>query len=175
MHKTLWILALALLCALAPASAKTPDGQTPSEETICDGQIGAAYGLCNAYCEAMDCESPAPHASLTACTRVLNNFMKHTGEMPPCAATCPCPEELPLFAAFVDGTQPIDECIATPETISVTAADMQFSIVVSATEGVCSDNGLPPFVPLTEAEAQVCRLLLRDTAFAQGVSCVPPE
>jgi hypothetical protein len=175
MQKSLWVLALALLCALAPASAKTPDGQTPSEETICDGQIGAAYGLCNAYCEAMDCESPAPHASPTACTRVLNNFLKHTGQMPPCAATCPCPEELPLFAAFVDGTQPIQSCIAATETISVSAEDGQFSIVVSAEGGFCSDNGEEPFVPLTADEAQVCRLLLRDTAAAQGVACVPPE
>lgn len=175
MQKSLWILALALLCALAPASARTPDGQTPSEETVCDGQIGAAYGLCNAYCEAMDCESPTPHASPTACTKVRNNYLKHTGQPLPCEATCPCPESLPLFAAFVDGTQPIQECIATPETISVSAADQQFSIVVSAEGGFCSDNGMPPLVPLTDAEALVCRLLLRDTAEDQGVACVLPE
>lgn len=174
MHKFLYVLPLALLTAL-PLAARTPDGQTPSEETVCDGQIGAAYGLCNAYCEAMDCESPAPQASATACERVLNNYMKHTGQMPPCAATCPCPESLPLFAAFVSGEQPVEECVATEETISVSAADQQFSIVVSATEGLCSDNGLPPFVPLIEDEALVCRLLLRDTAAAQGVACVTPE
>ncbi|MEA2560485.1 MAG: hypothetical protein QOH06_1989 [Acidobacteriota bacterium] len=174
MQKTLCFVALSLL-ATFPAAAKTPDGQTPSEETICDGQIGAAYGLCNAYCEAMDCESPAPHASPTACAKVLKNYMKHTGMMPPCAVTCPCPEELPLFAAFVAGTQPIEECFATDDTISVTAEDQEFSIVVSAEGGFCSDNGEPPLVPLTPAEALVCRLLLRDTAEAQGVACVPPE
>jgi hypothetical protein len=176
MQRTLCVLTLALLSAFS-ATASTPDGQTPSQETICDGQIGAAYGLCNAYCEAMDCESPAPHASPTACTRVLNNYLKHTGMMPPCAVTCPCPESLPLFAAFVDGSQPIDECIATEETISVTAADGQFSIVVSAEGGFCRDNEEGPSMPLTPAEALVCRLLLRDTAAGQAVPvmCVPPE
>jgi len=38
-------------------SAKTPDGKTPSEETICDPVKSAhpgLYGLCVAYCEARD-------------------------------------------------------------------------------------------------------------------------
>ena len=37
--------------------AQTPDGLTPSEETVCDRYEGNAFGLCNAYCEAMDCDS----------------------------------------------------------------------------------------------------------------------
>lgn len=174
MQKSLCILALALLAAL-PAAASTPDGQTPSEETICDDQVGAAYGLCTAYCEAMDCDSPAPHASATACEHVLANFMRHAGTPPPCDVVCPCPEHLPLFAAFVNMTEPIEECIITPVTINVSAADNQFSAVVSTAEGFCSDNGMPPFVPLTQAEGRVCRLLLRDTAAAQGVACMLPE
>jgi len=172
MRKSLCILSLAFLVALLPASAKTPDGQTPAEETVCDDQSGAAYGLCTAYCEAMDCDSPAPHASPTGCSRVAANYTRITGEPLPCDVTCPCPEELPLFAAFVNGTEPVVECAATPTTISVSAADQEFSIVVSTAEGFCSDNGLAPFVPLTGAEALVCRLLLRDTAEAQGIACV---
>ena len=35
--------------------AKTPDGLTPAEETVCDGLTGKAFGICNAYCEAKDC------------------------------------------------------------------------------------------------------------------------
>ncbi len=50
--------------------------QTPDEETVCDGFEGAAYGLCNAYCEAMDCDSKEPQASDTACEKVFANFMK---------------------------------------------------------------------------------------------------
>ena len=37
--------------------AKTPDGETPHAEHICEAArlTGQAYGLCNAYCEAQDC------------------------------------------------------------------------------------------------------------------------
>lgn len=174
MRKPLCIMSLALL-AVIPAAAKTPDGQTPSEETVCDGLQGAAYGQCTAYCEAMDCDHPAHRASDKACANKRLKFMQLTGTPPPCDATCPCPRFLPLFNAFVEGTEPIEECIITPTTISVSAADLQFSIVVSADGGFCSDNLLPPIVPLTDAEAQVCRLLLRDTAAGQGVPCVGPE
>jgi len=42
-----------------PAFAKTPDGQTPAEETVCDqlkddGYTKGLYGLCVAFCEAQD-------------------------------------------------------------------------------------------------------------------------
>ena len=36
--------------------AQTSDGQTPGEETVCDGLSGGAFGICTAYCEAKDCE-----------------------------------------------------------------------------------------------------------------------
>jgi hypothetical protein len=33
---------------LQTSSAKTPDGMPPSEEEVCSGLQGAAFGLCNA-------------------------------------------------------------------------------------------------------------------------------
>ena len=55
-------------------------------EETCNDLEGAAYGLCNAYCEAMDCDGE-PEASDKACERVLNNYMKKTGsEMPLCGS-----------------------------------------------------------------------------------------
>ena len=66
------------------AFAQTPDGETPAEETICDGQVGAAFGLCNAYCEAMDCDSVDAQASPIACEKVATKYMNITGAMPPC-------------------------------------------------------------------------------------------
>ncbi len=39
------------------AVAKTPDGQTPAEETVCDvlqSDTPGLYGVCVAYCEAQD-------------------------------------------------------------------------------------------------------------------------
>src|SRR5688572_18899158 len=100
MRKSLLILGVgALLTWSVPAVASTPDGQTPSRETVCDLEEGAAYGLCTAYCEAMDCESAAPHASETACSRVGDKFLQITGRQVPCSVSCPC-ERLPLFASI---------------------------------------------------------------------------
>jgi len=53
--------------------AQTPDGETPAIEDICAawGLSGKVQGLCNAYCEAMDCDALSPFASIQACDRVL--------------------------------------------------------------------------------------------------------
>lgn len=48
-----------LFLAGGSAPAKTPDGSTPAEETVCDELRDATsglYGLCVAFCEAQDCE-----------------------------------------------------------------------------------------------------------------------
>lgn len=85
------LLALGVCMSFAGvALAQTPDGETPAEETVCDDESGAAFGLCNAYCEAMDCESDDPQASANACTRVGDKFEQITGRIPPCEISCPC-------------------------------------------------------------------------------------
>ncbi len=67
--------------------AQTADGETPAQETVCDdaGFTAALWGLCNAYCEAMDCDHEKPQASATACDRILANFHRFSGgQDPPC-------------------------------------------------------------------------------------------
>ena len=54
-----------------------------SQTQDCYDLDGAAYGLCNAYCEAMDCDGE-PQASEKACEKVLVNYVKITGDVPPC-------------------------------------------------------------------------------------------
>jgi hypothetical protein len=81
------ILIAVLIFTLGPlaARAKTPDGAPPSVETVCSALQGAAFGLCNAYCEAQDCDvHPRP-----SCAQLLANFRRITG-MPsfPCDAVC---------------------------------------------------------------------------------------
>jgi hypothetical protein len=56
------LLVPALAVALT-ADAKTPDGQNPAQERICDsltedGVTKGLYGLCVAFCEAQDIASP---------------------------------------------------------------------------------------------------------------------
>lgn len=171
MNKNLTLAAAFLVLAI-PAMASTPDGQTPSEETICDDQSGAAYGLCTAYCEAMDCDSAAPHASATACSRVGSKFLQFTGNPVPCDVSCPCPEALPLFAAFVSGTETIEACISGEGMTNVGNASAFVSVMADNT---CSDNGQAPFIQLTVAEANACRELLRQASVSTGVVCMTPE
>ncbi len=75
-----------------PMQFGTPDDDPPSVETVCDGESGAAFGLCNAYCEAMDCDlGEEANASPTACGKVRDRYMQLTGEDLPCeASVCPC-------------------------------------------------------------------------------------
>ena len=86
-HKS---MALALFATLgtsltAPVSAKTPDGKTPAEESVCDDVANNLFGLCNSYCEAIDCDSDEAHAE--GCDSVYSNYLeKSGGEPPPCEA-----------------------------------------------------------------------------------------
>lgn len=64
---------------------QTPDAQTPSQESVCDGLSGAAFGLCNAYCEAQDCDVH----ERPSCERLRRNFLRVTGSsIFPCDARC---------------------------------------------------------------------------------------
>jgi hypothetical protein len=86
--QTFLILASFLfLFSTGAVSAKTPDGMTPSEESVCDIYNDKLYGLCVAYCEAMDCGDPYQRATNQACESVEKNFMKKSGgQLPACAA-----------------------------------------------------------------------------------------
>ena len=86
MVKYLMTATMLAVLAFTPMSlAQTADGMTPAEETVCDDLNGALYGLCVAYCEAMDCHLGDQFASDRACERVLTNYMTHSeGDMPPC-------------------------------------------------------------------------------------------
>jgi len=91
MKKTLILLAISMSFVFPTTWAQTADGDTPAEEDVCDGQVGAAFGLCNAYCEAMDCDSDSPNANELACLEVKDHFMTLTGNPSlPCENTCPC-------------------------------------------------------------------------------------
>ena len=84
MSRRVTICAAVALMTLIGTYAETPDGEPPSVENICDGQEGSAFGLCNSYCEALDCDSDTPQASQKACEKVLVNFDKASGATMPC-------------------------------------------------------------------------------------------
>ena len=117
-HLTL-VFALLLVCTGA-AVAQTPDGLPPALETVCDAETGSAFGWCNAYCEAMDCElandgAPLtePKASATACGKVLTKFEQATGRGMPCEVSCPCtdnPDVFLLWGLYLSGVIPGFTC-----------------------------------------------------------------
>jgi hypothetical protein len=91
-----WFVPMAVL-SLSPARlaiAQTSDGTPPSQEDVCDGLSGEAFGLCIAYCEALDCDSV--DGDRTACQSLRRNFERVTGS--------------PIF--------PCDEAVATPTSTS---------------------------------------------------------
>lgn len=156
--------------------AKTPDGRTPAEETVCDGQAGAAFGLCNAYCEAMDCDSPDHRASDAACSSVRRQYERKTGRPIPCEIVCPCATYFPLFADLGEGVAQVEQCVANDEIISVVTPEGTFAVVDGlATPPFCSVNLEPPLLEITPLEVVACRDFLRRAAAAQGVACVFPE
>jgi hypothetical protein len=180
---TLLLLGLAILATPA-AYARTPDGETPAEESDCDGLSGAAYGLCNAYCEAMDCDSAAPNANETACLKVLSDFTKHSTELIPCArAICPCWDAADvesLFGVCVDVLDlPVDcgdgavsqQLLGTAISCTEAPRAGQHILIAVVTAyppivGECWINDVPSLedgqIPVTEGEANACRQLLKD-------------
>lgn len=90
MKLPMFVFTAALLLLAPPLLAQT-------ESTVCDFEVGAAFGLCTAYCRAMDCDSANPQATPTACARVLDNWNKHTA-----SRTIPCEVEpaKPVDGAF---------------------------------------------------------------------------
>lgn len=66
---------------------KTPDGETPSTETVCDVYKeleGDAFGICNAFCEAKDC---AYSSEINGCDELLKQWEDLGGGRLPCAPT----------------------------------------------------------------------------------------
>ncbi len=170
------LLSLCMLLAFANASpAQTPDGSTPAEETVCDGETGAAYGLCNAFCEAMDCETDDPQASAIACGKVKGKYQQITGHEPPCLAqplSCPCIELMPDFLEAANA--PVSACIDASSTegssFVLLSAGVPVAVAVPGLGGSC---GLlaGTQIEITEAEGLACIDFLRAKAAAAGVTC----
>jgi hypothetical protein len=62
---------------------------------ICATDSGAAYGLCLAFCETMECADEEPAATDRACLQLKNTYIQLTGK-----AALPCEE----------GREPLEAC-----------------------------------------------------------------
>ena len=64
-------------------------GQAVADDNPCADEIGAGYGLCMAYCDAMNCdEIEFQEATDAACERVSANYLKIVGHPIP-GLVCP--------------------------------------------------------------------------------------
>jgi hypothetical protein len=107
-------------------------------EDVCQdaGLTGKGFGLCTAYCEAMDCDSESPNANVTACGEVQSKFLETTGlgEMPCGTGTgeppvselaCPCDFGLDTWLASgeldsLNLQYPEKACVVTSEVAVLT-------------------------------------------------------
>ena len=72
-----FLTALAVtLVSMAAAAGAPALAQGMSDDSACAiaGLLGEEFGLCNAYCEAMDCDADNPQASAKACEKVKAKF-----------------------------------------------------------------------------------------------------
>jgi hypothetical protein len=162
-----------LLTFTGAALAQTPDGLPPARETVCDAETGAAYGFCNAYCEAMDCDSDAPNASATACGKVRSKFQNVAGRDVPCELSCPC-TSIPQFNAVLEG---VNFCSTNSVVtlLSVTGQELDPYIGADPTSCAYLDflGGVGIILPATPEESTACHQLLREAAASRNVTCNP--
>lgn len=180
-------VALLSLCLLPVASgAKTPDGMTPAEETVCDELQGAKrglYGLCVAYCEAQDCDSielaisgqcraPKP--------RLLELYeRKRRAEDPPMPCVTPETQPCSCFDAQELAMLPLDACFSfdfggTTATVLSDGSESSGALVEHGEGfGQCAliGNGETRVFEIGEDEALACEVVLRDHAAGLGLSC----
>jgi len=172
-HLTLFF-ALLLICSGA-AQAQTPDLMTPAQEAVCDSESGAAYGLCNAYCEAMDCESANPQASAAACTKVRDKYINVTGRPLPCepcpapppGTPCPCVDALTDFNTVLNspsrwGCFELGPFIFKDAGFAGVAASCSAASRFGVFCGVEIIIGEPEILSITPEEGAACVQLIRE-------------
>lgn len=95
-------MVLVFLLGPAPAVAK----KTP---TVCDDLSGKAYGLCNAYCEELDCDWD-PNASEPKCDNLRSRYSSITGEEE-------FPSVLQIFAEYTAENDDYSACGFGPSDV----------------------------------------------------------
>jgi len=191
--KTLAIVTFCIFAMFAgSALAQTADGQTPAEESVCDVLDGAAWGLCNAYCEAMDCDSASPNASRAACDKVKGKFASlDQGNLPCEPVVCPCgtaDDFIGLFTELEPGAEVwcgIDSPIHGPSlsvgmTIPSPTVQRFSALHNSPTPNAARCEAYDPdgfeivaVNYITEGEYESCKVEVQSVADQLGLECVP--
>jgi hypothetical protein len=161
------------------------DGLPPSQEDVCDslqlpGATPGLYGLCNAYCEAKDCDAYPEGEEPRSCNQLLANYERKAdaSELPmPCLAeedpTCPCwtPEQFAAGGMGLSANFCINDGPNPPEAVDLVNYDdganmVQFAGGIGGHPDFFNQNGCEYLDTMLEIlnqelttpeETQVCR------------------
>lgn len=155
-------------------------------EDECAGEVGRAYGLCNAFCTAQDCDEALYDDNgniIKSCAKIKENWVSATGleslpcEAPP-ATTCPCWDGVPDYTAgFVPrscSTIPGESTTAMGFDWLVAAERPVFKVSLTSGSESCQqlpNIGAPGGVgqsQITAEEAVVCSDLLKERCALDG-------
>ena len=171
-----------LTLAFALLLVCTGAGAARAQETVCDAETGSAYGHCNAYCEAMDCDSDNPQASATACSKVRAKYQQTTGHDLPCEVTCPCAEVEGDFADLLAGVSSASSCSRSYNGVEgiffrvpggIGGSDPSVFVTSPDIGTQCGYVGPGFTIPLSAEEDQACRQILEQYATSHGLTCTP--
>jgi hypothetical protein len=182
------ILAAGAILFTSTLYAQTPDGETPPNEAVCDSESGSAYGLCTAYCEAMDCDYEQTSAAEMACLKVRDRFVQQTGRDVPCelqpVVECPCWTQADIESLPMDGADAI--CTSDGSRLDIYQegiCEHSFSVVILPESALaCGANrfdcpGLPDlggeFIDTSESQFTVCLNQIINRCQELGID--PPE
>lgn len=194
-YARLFILSIVLGLFTLTAQA---DGIPPSGEDVCDvlnapGVSNGLFGICNAFCEAKDCDEYAPGDEPRSCQRLLANYDRKASDSDPampCLAEEPepvvCPCWTPESQRFVDPSMGLsaDGCFDNFSFIGTAASYSGNGNFISfeyhAGDGVCrymneATNELDE-LPVDAEESAVCLsdvVGLIDDDFGGLGNCVP--
>lgn len=110
-----------------------------SQPNPCAGLSGAAFGLCNAYCRALDC--PAGHNG-KSCASLRKNWQKQTGQtLFPCDAVCCQCDNGARACSTVKRCRQATQCAIVDRCVDgqcPSACPCGSDCIVDGDDGVCS-------------------------------------
>ena len=144
---------------------------------VCDSENGAAYGLCNAYCEAMECDSGEPNASDIACQKVADKFQQIENRPVPC--DCPMSND-PEFIKLVTIDNTVTSCVigeygSHPITqrmsLSVYGEALFSGVWYSGYEAHAGTTNVG-YPEISQLQYDTCETLLKAAAERDNIDCM---